>query len=126
MTHNETMPNRIVWITDPHLNHVPVQAWDQMISQVVQNNPDSIVITGDISEGDDVVFQLNRIAEAIAVPIHFVLGNHDFYHSSIAKTRRDVVDAARSNPLLNFLTDSGPIQFADDVFLIGDLSLIHI
>ena len=120
MTHNETMPNRIVWITDPHLNHVPVQAWDQMISQVVQNNPDSIVITGDISEGDDVVFQLNRIAEAIAVPIHFVLGNHDFYHSSIAKTRRDVVDAARSNPLLNFLTDSGPIQFADDVFLIGD------
>lgn len=114
------MPSRIVWITDPHLNHVPVQAWDRLIALVTENRPDAIVITGDISEGDDVVFQLNRIAEAVARPIFFVLGNHDFYRSSIAKTRRDAVDAARANMLLHYLTDCGPIELGDGVYLVGD------
>ena len=83
-------------------------------------SPESVIITGDISEGDDVVFQLNRIAEALMIPIYFVLGNHDFYQSSIGKTRQDVIAATRTNPLLRYLTDCPPVELNEGVFLVGD------
>ncbi len=111
---------RLVWITDPHLNHVPVQAWDRFLDSVNTLSPEALLITGDISEGEDVAFQLNRIAEAFAVPVYFVLGNHDFYHSSIADTRRRVTDAAADNPLLHYLTDLGPIQLSENSYLVGE------
>ena len=114
-----TVLNRLAWITDPHLNHVPVHAWDRWVDNVKSLQPDAIVITGDISEGDDVTFQLQRITETFGVDIYFVLGNHDFYQSSIAKTRRSVIDLCRDQPKLHFLTDLMPIELSPSVFLIG-------
>ena len=111
---------KLIWVTDPHLNHVSIPAWDTLIESVANFAADAIVITGDISEADDVGFQLNRLAEAFTVPIYFVLGNHDFYQSSIAKTRRHVIDTARENPLLHFLTDCDPVRLSDNTVLVGD------
>lgn len=111
---------RLVWTTDPHLNHVPVNAWDNWIGANRSSEPQGILISGDISEGDDVVFQLQRIAEALPVPIYFVLGNHDFYQSSIAETRRRVIEACREHPRLFYLTDLDPLETSGGVFLLGD------
>jgi len=111
---------RIVWTTDPHLNHVPVHAWERWIDAVGRRRPDRLVITGDISEGDDVVFQLRRIAESLTVPIHFVLGNHDFYQSSIGATRRQVIELCRESARLHYLTDLAPLELAAGVFLVGE------
>ncbi len=111
---------RLVWTTDPHLNHVPVQAWERWIDAIASRGPDGVVITGDISEGDDVVFQLNRIAQMLTVPIYFVLGNHDFYQSSIGTTRQSVIAASRENPLLHYLTDSSAIELDEQVLLVGE------
>ncbi len=114
------MPPRLAWLTDPHLNHVPLHAWERWIDAVSAVDPDGIVLTGDVSEGDDVVFQLERLAGEFAVPIHFVLGNHDFYQSSIAKTRQRVIEVSRDDPRLNYLTDCGSVKLDDGVYLIGD------
>jgi predicted phosphohydrolase len=111
---------RLVWTTDPHLNHVPVQAWERWTDAIASLGADGVVITGDISEGDDVVSQFHRIAETFAVPIYFVLGNHDFYRSSITATRQSVIAASRENPLLHYLTDSSAIELAEHVFLVGE------
>ncbi len=111
---------QLAWTTDPHLNHVPVHAWEWWLERIASHRPDGFVITGDISEADDVAFQLKRLAETLAIPIYFVLGNHDFYEKSIAATRRDVIDICRDSPWLRYLTDCGPIDLAKDVFLIGD------
>ncbi|QDT13766.1 metallophosphoesterase family protein [Planctomycetes bacterium K23_9] len=111
---------RIVWTTDPHLNHVPVLQWDRWIALIESQRPDAILVTGDISEGDDVVFQLNRMSEAFRVPLRFVLGNHDFYQSSIAETRRRVIASANNNPLLKYLTFETPTRLTDGVYLIGE------
>lgn len=85
-----------------------------------RERPDGIVITGDISEADDVTFQLIRLAESLAIPIYFVLGNHDFYQRSIAETRRQVVELCRGMPLLDYLTDRRPIELDEGTFLVGD------
>ena len=111
---------RLVWVTDPHLNHVPVYAWDHWVDSIKRLRPDGIVITGDISEGDDVAFQLERIAAAFAVDIYFVLGNHDFYQSSISQTRERIVDLCRDHRLLHYLTDMAPVELADGVYLVGE------
>ncbi|MGB7347944.1 MAG: metallophosphoesterase [Pirellulaceae bacterium] len=111
---------RIVWTTDPHLNHVPLQAWDHWVAAIAAQAPDAVLVTGDISEGDDVVFQLRRMVETFGVPLYFVLGNHDFYQSSIEQTRQRVTVAADQHPLLNFLTGASPIRLGNGVYLMGE------
>ncbi len=111
---------RLVWVTDPHLNHVSAKARDAWIQQVASHGPDGVVICGDISEGDDVVLQLNAISRQIAAPIYFVLGNHDFYGSSIAQTRQNVIRASRAQPGLRYLTDCPAIEIGGGCFVVGE------
>jgi predicted phosphohydrolase len=110
----------VVWTTDPHLNHVRETPRERWISEIASHGADGIVISGDISEGDDVVFQLQRIAQSSSVPVYFVLGNHDFYGRSISETRQDVIRASRDSRLLHYLTDLSPIGLAENVFLVGE------
>lgn len=111
---------RIAWTTDIHLNHVQMPAWDQWVKQLEQSGCDAIVITGDISEADDVGFQLRRIEETFDVPIYFVLGNHDFYGSSIGATRQATQAIARESDSLGYLTDCGPVELVNGVYLLGE------
>jgi 3',5'-cyclic-AMP phosphodiesterase len=90
------------------------------VAEILNCQGDGLVITGDISEGDDVVFELRRLAEAVNQPIFFVLGNHDFYQSSIALTRQRVMEICREHPLLTYLTDAQPICLSDGCYLVGD------
>lgn len=113
-------PCRIAWITDPHFDHLPAARWQAWADELSKQAPDALVLTGDLSEGDDVAFQLNRLASWFRCPIHFVLGNHDFYDSSIAGTRRRCIDLARDTPSLNYLSDSSPIELFPNVMLVGD------
>ena len=105
---------RIAWITDPHLNHCPLPAWERLMEQVSLAHCQAIVITGDISEGEDVVFELRRLADTAALPIYFVLGNHDFYHGSIERTRTAVSAAAWEHPLLHYLRDEPIVELSND------------
>ncbi len=111
---------RLVWTTDPHLNHVPTHRWEQWVKKISSRGADGVLISGDISEGDDVVLQLRRLAQSLPAPIYFVLGNHDFYQSSIGATRQNVISASRENRALHYLTDTLPIQLAESVYLVGE------
>lgn len=110
---------RLAWISDPHLNHCDLHAWDRLIVQVDAARCDAVVISGDISEGEDVVFQLRRLADAVNVPIYFVLGNHDFYHSSFRRTLAAVRHAARRDPRIRYLPDLPPVPIGPRAVMIG-------
>ena len=111
---------RLVWTTDPHLDQVSKQAWKGWIDEIASHGADGIVISGDISEGDDVILQLGRIAEQFSVPIYFVLGNHDFYHSAIGPTRQAVIAVSREHESLHYLTDQSAARLAEGVYLVGE------
>ena len=81
---------------------------------------DGLVITGDISEGDDVVPHLERIASDIKLPIYFVLGNHDFYGSTFQATRQNVIHACRASNQLHYLTDLSAISVSARTYLLGE------
>ena len=54
--------------------------------RIKAENPDVLFVTGDIGESDSVARFVDELA-AIA-PIYYVLGNHDYYRSSIHEVRR--------------------------------------
>lgn len=101
---------RIAWITDPHLNHYrPGGA--AFGREVLRDDPDAVVITGDIAESGSIRLLLTDFAEAVGVPVYFVLGNHDAYYSSIARTQQ----TAKELTAAHYLTRSRPIRIGNSV-----------
>ncbi|WP_173403198.1 metallophosphoesterase family protein [Rhodopirellula sallentina] len=111
---------KIAWITDPHFDHAKLETWRLWADEVLAHRPDALVLTGDLSEGDDVSYQLRCIADTFDRPIYFVLGNHDFYGKSIGDTRRQIIELCREIDHLHYLTDCAPVQLAENAALVGD------
>ena len=100
---------RLVWVTDLHLNHAAAAERDLWLRQVEAQQCEGLLISGDIAESSDVVACLRQIAEPLQLPVYFVLGNHDFYGSSIGATVQTVIRACRELPQLHYLTDLAAI-----------------
>ncbi len=110
---------RLVWITDPHFNFVTGERFYAFIEEIAGHAPDALLVGGDIAEARDVGLFLNMMDEAMDCPIYFVLGNHDFYHGSIAGVRAMVREICRGNQKLIWLNDAGVISLSPTTALIG-------
>ena len=112
---------RLVWLTDIHLNFLPPPARARFGEEVGAAARDAagVVITGDIAEADSVEALLVELAGAVAGPIWFVLGNHDFYGSTIATVRERMRDLTDRHPTLAWLPARGVVRLGDDVALVG-------
>jgi len=90
---------QIVWITDLHMDHLDKARTLRVIDEIKAQKPDALFISGDIANARLIRESLETVAEKLPVPIYFVLGNHDFYHGSIAEVNAtvDAVCAARKN-----------------------------
>lgn len=110
---------RLLWLTDIHLNFVRRHEREAFLTSVAAATPDAVLVGGDISESHDVIRFLTQIDDALGCPVYFVLGNHDFYYSSIAKIRSDVAKLCSERPRLVYLSDTGFVQLAPDVGLVG-------
>lgn len=115
-----SLPSRLGWATDLHVNFVTLADWERFVAEVRDAHLDGLLVTGDISEAEDLSFQLRRMEAEIDVPIFFVLGNHDFYHGSIEQIRETVRDTSEQLPKLHYLTGAQPIPLAESWTLVGD------
>jgi 3',5'-cyclic-AMP phosphodiesterase len=100
---------RATWLTDIHLNFMRPLALRAFYDRVRQERPDCLFVTGDIGESDSVgrfVEDLGRIA-----PVYYVLGNHDYYRSS--------VQAVREKLPPGWLPAQKPIQLTPRTVLLG-------
>lgn len=110
---------RIVWLTDLHLNFLLAQPVDEFLRSVANLRPHAVLIGGDIAESHNVCEYLELIHDLIDAPIYFVLGNHDYYHGSIAEVRQRVADFCAAHPRLHFLTTCGPLSLTAHVGIVG-------
>ena len=110
---------RIIWSTDIHLNFVEPAAFDEYIGRLVDASPDIVLISGDIADSGSVVEHLALLDDRLDCAIYFVLGNHDFYHSSIAQVREDVRRLCAEREKLVYLTDEPSLEVSPNVGLIG-------
>jgi Icc protein len=110
---------RAAWITDPHLNFLDSAQLTIFLDDVAAAAPDMVLIGGDIGEAHNLLGYLTRIADTLRLPVYFVLGNHDYYRSSIAHTRHAVMELAARSPHLTYLPHADVITLGPDTALIG-------
>ena len=81
---------KLLWATDIHLDSASNEARTQFVERVNQSDVDAILITGDIATGTTIVEELNWLGSELDATCYFVLGNHDYYGTSIRGVRQEV------------------------------------
>ncbi|WP_240920616.1 metallophosphoesterase [Legionella longbeachae] len=109
----------IAWLTDIHLNFLKVEARKKFYQQVIETGVDKILITGDIAEAKDVCEILQEFSTYTNKLIYFVLGNHDYYFSSVSNVREKVHVLCAQNKNLIWLGEPKILTLADDIVLVG-------
>lgn len=111
---------KYLWFTDLHLNRVSPIKKILFINHIIKENPKAIFLTGDISNGMILYYDLYLLARFIKCPIYFILGNHDYWNSSIEKTHNKVKSLCDKFPHLIWMSQTDFIELNDDVAIIGD------
>jgi hypothetical protein len=106
---------RATWLTDIHLNFLRPLALKAFYDKVKAEKPDALLITGDIAEADSVARHVAEMAEMIA-PVYFVLGNHDFYRSTIRIVRGDI---PRVHKRATYMPAVPSVQLTERITMIG-------
>lgn len=110
---------RLAWITDLHLDAAEEERVKQFIELLKNQNPDGILIGGDISNGIHSLIHLKEFATLIPKPFYFVLGNHDYYFGSIRDIRELTKKASEEFETGRYLTDGGVVKLTPNTALIG-------
>ncbi len=110
---------RAVWLTDIHLNFVGFVQSNRFIHTIQAQNPDVILISGDIGEARTVSWYLKTLEQKLQKPIYFVLGNHDFYMGAVEDVRAAIRKLSGESERLRWLNKAGVVELAPDTGLVG-------
>lgn len=110
---------KLAWLTDIHLNFVGRSTVENLCSTIQTSGANAVLITGDIATSEYLPRYLEYLADTLNVTVYFVLGNHDYYGSSIEKVNSQVDRVVKANRHLIWLSRSGVTELAPDTCLIG-------
>ena len=110
---------RVAWMTDIHLEFINRQALDAFLESAREQNPEALLLTGDICPAAGLRSALLHMAERLAIPIYFVLGNHDFYGSDISLVREDMTRLTREDRGAIWMPLAGVVELAPGIGLVG-------
>lgn len=109
---------KLAWLTDVHLDHLSLHRQRQFIESLKHVECDAFLITGDVSNGERVVDDIQHLAAALQKIVYFVLGNHDYYGSSVELVRKQVTEAIRGTNAA-YLSDRSHVQLTEKAALVG-------
>lgn len=110
---------RYAWMTDIHLNFIDHGKITKFCNQIVTTGVDGALITGDIAEAPSLSMLLTLMTEKLAMPIYFVLGNHDYYRGRISEVRAAMRELGRRHPQLFWMPAADVIELSPDTALVG-------
>ena len=108
---------KLGFCSDIHLDHLHKKDLDIFIQNINSQNLDGLIISGDISNGNYIVWHLTLLDEGLNCPIYFVLGNHDFWGKSFNNVRSDISKMRHTK--LNYLTLGDIYPLTNNTCLIG-------
>jgi predicted phosphohydrolase len=115
---------KIIWLTDIHLDYVNVETQKKLLNEIVikaglYKGRTNVLITGDIGNSNctrDYMLNWKEVLDQFNIGLYFVLGNHDYYGSSVIKER----DLMRNSLLKsNWLPSAGVVKLTEEVALVG-------
>ena len=117
---NLVQPLRIAQLTDIHLGHYWTESTlDRIVDKVVAEQPDAVVITGDMFDGRVRLYpEVLRPLVKLTMPIYFVEGNHDGY--SGAREIKQMLTDAGVTVLSNQKTELNGLQIVGLDYLLPD------
>jgi predicted phosphodiesterase len=110
---------KALWINDIHLDFLDDRAQRKFFKNLEDKKADYILIAGDIAQGPSVTSCLMKMDSLLNCPIHFVLGNHDYYHGSITEVRTRIREMVRLSHNLHWLNDMAVTALSKNTVLIG-------
>ncbi len=110
---------RLVWATDIHLDFCTPTVRRAFYARLGEDDPDAVVLTGDIADAKSLEPMLLELAAAVAVPVYFVLGNHDFYGSGVAEVRAVARSLTAKDHRLRWLPATGVVPLSETTALVG-------
>ncbi len=122
---------RAAWATDIHLRFCDDEERRDFCQTLVETEFDVLLLTGDIGGESDLdgnpepldhtetVRLLKELEESLRRPIYFVLGNHDYYRSSMAAVRTAIVELCRGSETLRCVQNDGVIPLTERTALVG-------
>lgn len=110
---------RLGWATDVHFEFASIDVIVAFCKGVLETGADALLITGDIGQAPTVERYLRALDRALPVPTYFVLGNHDFYHGSIAEVQAAVSAVVRDSDRLTWMSDVGFVPLTAETALVG-------
>jgi len=110
---------RAIWANDVHLEFLDDGKLDRFLRKMRAENADCVLLGGDIAQADSIERYLSILEDRLKRPIHFVLGNHDYYKGSIRGVRSQVSRCVRQSKHLNWLGSRGVVELAPNTCLIG-------
>lgn len=110
---------RAAWLTDIHLNFLSPVQFEKLFSLVRNEAPDTILISGDIGEAPRLIWYLKQLESRFQRPIYFVLGNHDYYFSSLGEVQQVVSGLVKDSQWLYWMNQAGIVELASGVGMIG-------
>lgn len=111
---------KLTWITDIHLNFIEFDARRKYYQSITDSNADAVLISGDIAEAPNVSDMLVEMVQHIGKEIYFVLGNHDYYRSSVTRLRKDITDLCKKTSHLHWLPQSKVVKLTKNSVLVGE------
>jgi predicted MPP superfamily phosphohydrolase len=110
---------KLAWLTDIHLNFLDEDERIKFYQKIIRKKTDAVIISGDIAEGSSVCDLLIEMVNVLKRPIYFVLGNHDYYCSSVNEVTKDIEKLTKNNNQLYWLKTSGILALNENTILLG-------
>lgn len=99
----------LAWVSDIHLNFLNSNQRQDFYESLKGHD---VVISGDIGESTNVFNLIEEMETATGKAVYYVLGNHDYYESSIKKVRRK---AKKHGVWLQH----APVELSSDTIMLG-------
>ena len=110
---------KALWTNDIHLEFLDDRKRRSFLRKLDRSDADCILIAGDIGQAPSIVSYLEEMEAILRRPIYFVLGNHDYYHGSIASTRASVRTLVTRSRWLRWVSETGVTRLTEKTALIG-------
>lgn len=107
------------WLTDIHLNFLEEAQTKEFLETVRDCDADMVFLTGDISESPVLAMHMTMIDQIVAKPVYFVLGNHDFWYTSVAHMQANFPRFLNGRSYLKWLSVLGVVPLDTSTCILG-------